>query len=48
MNPIPGTVVFVLQFVVPFLIISFCYTMISLKLGKVCISELLSLTDGWL
>uniref|UniRef100_A0AC34QL65 G-protein coupled receptors family 1 profile domain-containing protein n=1 Tax=Panagrolaimus sp. JU765 TaxID=591449 RepID=A0AC34QL65_9BILA len=29
-----GTVVFILQFVVPFFIITFCYLMISLRLGR--------------
>uniref|UniRef100_A0A9J2PMB9 G-protein coupled receptors family 1 profile domain-containing protein n=1 Tax=Ascaris lumbricoides TaxID=6252 RepID=A0A9J2PMB9_ASCLU len=29
-----GTVVFILQFVVPLIVITFCYTMISLKLNK--------------
>ena len=30
-----GTIVFILQFVVPFFIITFCYLMISLRLGRV-------------
>jgi len=29
-----GTIVFILQFVVPFFIITFCYLMISLRLGR--------------
>jgi neuropeptide Y receptor len=32
-----GTIVFVLQFVVPVIIICFCYSMISIRLGKVSI-----------
>lgn len=30
-----GTIVFVIQFVLPFLLITFCYSMISFRLGRV-------------